>query len=259
MTDPHQAFLAERQHKIASYSTDTPFSELSRAWRKVSMDRRYVYNFDWMGRPIIQYPQDMLAVQELVWRIKPDLIIETGIAHGGSLILSASLLALLDISDAIEMGITMDPRKSKRKVLGIDVDIRPHNRTAIESHPMASRIQMIEGSSIAPQTVEEVRAIAKDHQRILVLLDSMHTHAHVMQELEHYAPLVSSGSYCVVFDTFVEELPMGFFANRPWNVGDNPMTAVREWLPQHPDFEIDTELEMKLQITVAPSGFLRRR
>lgn len=259
MNDPQNAFAAERQGQIASYAADPEFMALSREWRKVSMNRRYVYNFDWMGRPIIQYPQDMVAVQELVWRIRPDLIIETGIAHGGSLILSASMLALLDMSEAIESGAHIDPRQSRRKVIGIDIDIRAHNRAAIESHPMASRIHMIQGSSVAQETVDQVRAAAKGHDRVLVLLDSMHTHAHVLQELQHYGPMVSPGSYCVVFDTFVEELPEGFFADRPWNVGDNPMTAVREWLPQNPDFEIDAEMQDKLQITVAPSGFLKRR
>lgn len=261
MTDknPISQFNAERSERLASYPQDAAFMALSRQWLQESMQRKYVYNFDWMGRPIIQYPQDMVAMQELVWAVKPDLIIETGIAHGGSLILSASLLALLDLCEAIEAGTTLDPRKSARKVIGIDIDIRAHNREAIEAHPLAGRIQMIQGSSIAPDTVRQVHDAAKGYKRVLVCLDSMHTHAHVLGELEAYGPLVTSGSYCVVFDTFVDDMPRDFFPDRPWNVGDNPKTAVREWLSSHPDFEIDRTMENKLLVTVAPEGFLRRK
>lgn len=219
---------------------------------------KYSYNFHWQGRPIIQYPQDMVAMQELVWTVKPDLIIETGIAHGGSLIFSASMLALLDMCDAIEKGESLDPRKSRRKVLGVDIDIRAHNRAAIEAHPMASRIQMIQGSSIAPEIVEQVRALAKDYSRILVCLDSNHTHAHVLAELEAYAPLTSVGSYCVVFDTVVEDLPKELAGDRPWGPGDNPKTAAWKYLASHPEFQIDRSIQDKLQITVAPDGYLRR-
>ena len=218
----------------------------------------YTYNFRWLGRPIIQYPQDMVAMQELIWQIKPDLIIETGIAHGGSLIMSASMLALLDMCDAIESGATLNPRESKRKVLGIDIDIREHNRAAIEAHPMASRIQMTQGSSIAPEIVEQVRQVAKGYERTLVCLDSNHTHAHVLAELEAYAPLTSVGSYCVVFDTIVEDMPADMFPDRPWGPGDNPKTAVWEYLKTHPEFESDKSIQNKLLITVAPDGYLRR-
>ncbi len=197
-------------------------------------------------------------MQELIWQIKPDLIIETGIAHGGSLIFSASMLALLDMCDAIEAGATLDARASQRKVLGIDIDIRPYNRKAIEAHPMASRIQMIQGSSIAPEVVEQVRQIASGYQRVLVCLDSNHTHAHVLAELEAYAPLVSSCSYCVVFDTVIEDMPADTFPDRPWGPGNNPKTALREYLKTHPEFEIDADIHHKLLITVAPDGFLKR-
>ncbi len=251
-------FQQERQNRLASYAQDNAFQALSRDWLEASMQRQYVYNFDWMGRPIIQYPQDMVAMQELVWRVRPDLIIETGIAHGGSLVLSASLLALLDMSDAIESGVMLDPRSSKRKVLGIDIDIRSHNRAAIESHPMASRIAMMQGSAVAPEIVLQVHEFAKDYQRIMVCLDSMHTHDHVTGELDAYAPLVTPDSYCVVFDTFVEDMPPKFFADRPWDVGNNPKTAVRQWLAEHGEFEVDTQMEQRLQVTVAPHGFLRR-
>lgn len=255
---PQQQFAQERAERLQAYAADAGFQQLSRQWLQKSMADKYVYNFDWLGRPIIQYPQDMWAVQELIWRVRPDLVIETGIAHGGSLILSASMLAMLDMCDAIEAGTTLDPRQSRRKVLGLDIDIRAHNRVAIESHPMASRIQMIQGSSIAPEVVQQVREVARGHGRVLVFLDSMHTHEHVLAELDAYAPLVSPGSYCVVFDTFVDDMPPGFFADRPWDVGNNPKSAVRQWLPGHPEFEVDAQMEQRLQVTVAPQGFLRR-
>ena len=259
MTTPEQQFAQERRERLSAYAKDQPFQQLSRQWLQESMAKKYVYNFDWLGRPIIQYPQDMVAMQDLVWRVRPDLIIETGIAHGGSLILSASLLAMLDMCDAIEAGVTLDPRKSKRKVIGLDIDIREHNRAAIETHPMASRIQMFQGSSIAPAVVQQVRAAAQGYQKVMVFLDSMHTHDHVLGELDAYATLVTPGSYCVVFDTFVDDMPPKFFADRPWDVGNNPKTAVRAWLPKHTDFEVDAEMEQRLQVTVAPHGFLRRK
>jgi len=257
--DPIKQFMDERAATAATYDADVEFQKASRHWRELSMDKRYVYNFDWLGRPIIQYPQDIQAVQELVWRTRPDLIIEAGIAHGGSLILSASLLAMLDMCDAIAAGTTIDPKISKRKVIGIDIDIRAHNRAAIETHPMSSRISMLQGSSVAGEIVDQVKAIAQGYERVMVCLDSMHTHEHVLAELEAYAPLVTPGCYCVVFDTFVEDLPPGFFADRPWNVGDNPKTAVHTYLKSHSEFEIDHDFESKLMVTVAPDGFLRRR
>jgi cephalosporin hydroxylase len=224
----------------------------------LSINAKYSYNFRSLGRPVIQYPQDMVAVQELIWKIKPDLIIETGIAHGGSLIMSASMLALLDICEAIDSGTVLDPKKSKRKVVGLDIDIRQHNREAIEAHPMSSRIQMIQGSSIAPEVIEQVKSIAKNYQRVLVCLDSNHTHDHVLAELEAYAPLTSVGSYCVVFDTIVEDMPKSMFPDRPWGPGNNPKTAVWEYLKTHSEFEIDKQIENKLLITVAPDGYLKR-
>ncbi|GLK59738.1 MULTISPECIES: cephalosporin hydroxylase family protein [Azotobacter] len=255
---PIEQFKQERRERVDSYGGDDGFADLSCQWLQASMQRKYVYNFDWLGRPIIQYPQDMVAIQELVWRVRPDLIIETGIAHGGSLVLSASLLAMLDMCDAIDTGCIMNPRASSRKVLGIDIDIRAHNRVAIERHPMASRIEMIQGSSIDAGVIEKVHGIAANYKRIMVFLDSMHTHDHVLAELQAYAPLVSPGSYCVVFDTFVEDMPPSFFADRPWNVGNNPKTAVQQWLADQSKFSVDFEMERKLQVTVAPYGFLRR-
>lgn len=220
---------------------------------------KYSYHFDWFGRPIIQFPQDIVAMQELIWSIKPDLIIETGIAHGGSLIFSASMLAMLDMTEAIESGATtISPGESKRKVLGIDIDIRKHNREAIEAHPMASRIQMIQGSSIAPEVIDQVKQVASGYDRILVCLDSNHTHEHVLAELEAYAPLTSVGSYCVVFDTVVEDMPKEMFPDRPWGPGDNPKTAAWKYLETHKEFEIDKDIQHKLLLTVAPDGYLKR-
>lgn len=251
-------FEHERRARVTSYSTDAEFQQQSSAWLRESMRRMYVYNFDWLGRPIIQCPQDMVSMQELIWRVKPDLIIETGIAHGGSLIFSATMLALLDMCDAIEAGEKLDPKISRRRVLGIDIDIRAHNRAALEAHPMASRIQMIQGSSIAPEIIRQVHAVAANYGCVLVCLDSNHTHEHVLAELEAYAPLTSVGSYCVVFDTFIEDMPADMFPDRPWSPGDNPKTAVWEYLKSHPEFEIDKSIQNKLLITVAPDGYLKR-
>jgi len=215
-----------------------------------------------LGRPAIQYPQDMIAIKELIWQIKPDLIIETGIAHGGSLILSASMLALLDICEAITLSDdeanVFNPKDSKRKVIGIDIDIRSHNRKAIEDHPMSSRIQMIQGSSIDHLIIEKVKNIASGYKRILVCLDSNHSHEHVLAELQAYAQLVSVGSYCVVFDTIIEDMPIEMFSDRPWGPNNNPKTAVWEYLKTHPEFEIDKQIPNKLLITVAPDGYLKR-
>lgn len=251
----HQNQVA--QH-IANLSLDTALQQRSIDWVRDSARHHYSYNFSWLGRPIIQYPQDLVAMQEIIWKIKPDLIIETGIAHGGSLILSASILAMLDMCDSIESGAMLDPKQSKRKVLGIDIDIRAHNRAAIESHPMASRIRMIQGSSVAPEIIEQVHQAASGYQRILVFLDSNHTHDHVLAELEAYAPLVSKESYCVVFDTIVEDMTKEMFPDRPWGPGNNPKTAVWEYLKTHPEFEIDKRIQHKLLITVAPDGYLKR-
>lgn len=224
-----------------------------------SIAERYSYNFSWLSRPIIQYPQDIVATQELIWTVKPDLIIETGIAHGGSLILSASMLALLDYADAARDGEMLDPSKPKRKVLGVDIDIRAHNREAIEAHPLANRIEMIQGSSIAPEIVDRVQKRAASAACIMVFLDSNHTHDHVLAELKAYAPLVSVGSYCVVFDTIVEDLPSGLYPDRPWDKGNNPKTAVWEFMKTEDNFEVDRSIHEKLLITVAPEGFIRRK
>jgi len=253
-----EKFNAEVQQNIDGLMNDVDVQAFSRIWVREIARHKYAYNFTWMRRPIIQVPQDMVAMQELIWSINPDLIIETGIAHGGSLIFSASMLAQLDMCEAIETGKTLDPKISHRKVLGIDIDIRAHNRAAIEAHPMASRIQMIQGSSIAPEIIEQVHAIAANYSRVLVCLDSNHTHDHALAELEAYAPLTSKDSYCVVFDTIIEDMPADMFPDRPWGPGNNPKTAVWEYLKTHPEFEIDKSIQHKLLITVAPDGYLKR-
>ena len=219
---------------------------------------KYTYNFSWQGRPMIQYPQDIVAIQEIIWQVKPDLIIETGIAHGGSLVFSASMLALLDYCDTVEAGEVLDPTKPRRKVVGVDINIRAHNREALDTHPMRNRMELIEGSSIDPEIIAQVRAHAKDNEHILVSLDSNHTHDHVLAELEAYAPLTSKGSYCVVFDTLIEDMPKEIFPDRPWGPGNSPKTAVWEYLKTHTEFEIDKSIHNKLLITVAPDGYLKR-
>jgi len=210
--------------------------------------KQTVYNYSWLGRPIIQTPSDILAFQEIVWEVKPDMIIETGIAHGGSLMLSASMLALLEVCEEIEEG----------KVLGIDIDIRKHNRKKIENHPLSKKITMIEGSSIDPEIIQQVHDFAKQGKRILVCLDSNHTHEHVFNELNAYASLVSIGSYCIVFDTLVEDMPSEFSNDRPWDKGNNPKTAVWEFMKKNDSFVIDKNIEHKTLVTVAPDGYLKR-
>ncbi|MFA5627935.1 MAG: cephalosporin hydroxylase family protein [Thiohalomonadaceae bacterium] len=241
-------FEAEKAARIEEFGNDIGFQNRSRDWLEESMRKSYVYNFSWLGRPIIQNPIDIMAMQEIIWEVKPDLIIETGIAHGGSLIFSASMLEL-----NAACGGPIDA-----EVLGIDIDIRAHNRNAIEEHPMSRRISMIQGSSIAPEIIAQAVEKAKDKKRVLVCLDSNHTHEHVLAELQAYAPLISGGSYCIVFDTFVEDVPADVFKNRPWHPGNSPKTAVWEYLKTHPEFEIDKSIHQKLLITVAPDGYLKR-
>ena len=209
--DLHAQFAAERQHDIAAQGADPAMPQLGLDFLVRTAAYKYTYNFTALGRPIIQLPQDMVAMQELIWQLKPDLIIETGIAHGGSLILSASMLALLDYTDAVTSGSVLDPKASPRRVIGIDIDIRAHNRAAIEAHPMAHKITLLQGSSISADMIAQVHALAKGYARVLVCLDSNHTHDHVLAELNGYADLVTPGSYCVVFDTVVEDMPADAF------------------------------------------------
>jgi cephalosporin hydroxylase len=248
----YNKFKAECASNIEDQAKDKTLKRLSNDWFALANSYSYSYNFEFLGRPLIQYPQDIVQFQECCYEAKPNLIIETGIAHGGSLILSASLLCLLDIMEG------KDPRESSRKVVGIDIDIRDHNKIALENHPLFFKIKLIEGSSIDPNVVAEVHDIAKDYERKLICLDSNHTHHHVLSELNSYANLTSIGSYCIVFDTVIEDLPQNSFPNRPWDKGDNPKTAVREWLHENNGFEISSQFDSKLLISVAPNGYLKR-
>ncbi len=244
MNDPIKAFIKECDERITKNSINEELQAAKTAFNIASNKAQYSYNFKWMGRPVIQYPQDIMAMQEIIWDIKPDLIIETGIAHGGSLIFYASLLELI----------------GNGEVLGIDIDIRQHNRTEIEKHPMLKRITMIQGSSIDENTVNKVKDFARGKEKVLVVLDSNHTHEHVLAELKMYSPFVTQGSYIVVFDTIVEYLPDNYIPGmrRPWGIGNNPMTAVDSFLKENDCFEIDTAIDNKILISVAPRGYLKR-
>ena len=235
-------FIAEVQENIEGLRADTEVRQATRDWVAAIAPHKYTYNFTWLGRPIIQFPQDLAAMQEIIWVTKPDLIIETGIAHGGSLIFHASMLQLLG---------------NHGRVLGVDIDIRNHNRVEIEAHPMFERIEMIQGSSIDDSIADQVWAIANDAKRVMVVLDSNHTHAHVERELELYAPLVTKDCYLMVCDTLIQDMPAGSFPDRPWDKGDNPATAVEAFLSETDRFEVDAAIDAKLQISVAPGGYLK--
>lgn len=244
MNEELSKFYQEKKILIEENSKNIALQKAKKDFNLESNKAKYSYNFSWMGRPIIAYPQDMIGMQEIIWDIKPDLIIETGIAHGGSLVYYASLLDLIG-GDGL--------------VLGIDIDIRKHNKKLIEGHSMFKRIRMIEGDSTSEIVANQVYQIAKSKKRVLVCLDSNHVHDHVLKELKIYANLTSLGSYCVVFDTIVEDLPNDYMPeSRPWNPGNNPKTAVLEFLKTNSNFEIDKSIDNKLLISVAPSGYLKR-
>jgi cephalosporin hydroxylase len=265
-----QQFADYVRRNIEGIGRDTAFRDLSQAFVRACIGHNYAQNFTWLGRPVIQVPQDIYATQELIWGCRPDLIIETGIAHGGSLVLSASVLALLDYCDAVAAGTALDPKASRRKVVGVDIDIRAHNRAAIDAHPLRHKIHTIQGSSVAPEIAEQVADHAAGYDRVMVFLDSNHTHDHVLEELELYAPYVSKGSYCVVWDTGVEDLPPEMCADRPWGKGNNPKTAVWEYMKRLDTegraardgtplrFAHDRAIEHKISITASPDGFLKR-
>jgi len=241
--DDHQHFIGERRKRVQSVKSNAALTKAAEDFLKQSLYGEYSYNFDWMGLPIIQYPQDMFALQEIIWKVKPDLIIETGIARGGSLIFYASMLELLG---------------GNGKVLGIDIDIHKHNRQRILNHPLSRRLKMIEGSSVDTDVHKKVCEIASQYQTILICLDSNHTHNHVLKELRFYAPLVTQGSYCIVFDTIVEIMPNNHYQNRPWNKGNSPATAVSRYLKECNNFEVDVNIDRKLLISAALGGYLRR-
>lgn len=237
-----ERFEQQKREMIQAMSRDAAIQKLAHDFMRETGKYRYTYHFNWLGRPYIQLPQDMLAIQELIWSIKPSCIVETGIAHGGGLVFDASILELLG---------------GDREVIGVDIEIRPHNRAAIEAHPLAKRIHMIEGSSIDPAIVAKVRERVAGRGPVLVILDSNHTHEHVLRELELYSPLVKAGSYIVVMDTAIEFLPEGHFPDRPWGKGNNPMSAVHAFLKQNKRFQIDADMHVKLLITVAYDGYLK--
>lgn len=241
--DKNKIFQQKCNERIKSYPANKKLTDSSASFRNETIDAMYSYNFSWMGRPVIQYPQDIVAMQELIWDVKPDLIIETGIAHGGSLIFYSSMLELLG---------------GDGEVIGIDIEIRPHNRTEIEKHPMFKRITLIEGSSTDTEIVEKISKLAESKKSVMVVLDSNHTHEHVLEELKLYSPMVTKGSYCIVFDTVIEDLPENTYSDRPWGIGNNPKTAVHQFLNENDSFEIDKSIENKLLVTVAPDGYLKK-
>lgn len=241
-TNPIEQFQQEVAANIRSLQQDKDVQALSRIWVREIARHRYAYNFSWLGRPLIQFPQDMVAIQELIWKIRPEVVIETGVAHGGSLIFSASMLELLG-----EDGF----------VIGVDIDIRAHNRAEIEKHPLSKRIKLVQGSSIDEGIAAQVRELAAGKKRVLVILDSNHTHEHVLEELRLYSPLVRAGSYLLVYDTLIEDMPADLVGDRPWGPGNNPKTAVHAFLKASDRFEVDRDMEAKLLITVAPDGYLK--
>ncbi len=258
MPENSSHYLDGMAQRIEALRNDKDLRLITLDWVARAGGRGYGYNFSWLGRPIIQVPQDIMAMQELIWQVKPDLVIETGIAHGGSLIMSASMLAMLDYCEAVGSGTVLDPADTRRRVMGVDIDISSRNREAIETHPMAHRIDMLQGSSVDPGIIAQVHEKAERHERIMVCLDSDHTHDHVLAELEAYAGLTSKGSYCVVFDTSIEDMPEEIYTDRSWGKGNNPKTAVWEFLGKDDRFVVDKEIQEKLLITASLDGYLKR-
>jgi cephalosporin hydroxylase len=254
----HPDLLLQRDQMISRMAVDGELRNVVGEFLRLSEPYRYAYNFDWLGRPIIQFPQDIVAMQELLWTVKPDVVIETGVAHGGSLLLSASILAMLDMADHLSSK-NKFIKISNRKVIGIDIDIRPHNRKALEEHPFFPYIDLLQGSSIDANIFKEVESMVPNGARVLVSLDSNHTHSHVLRELELYSQLVTPGSYCVVWDTSIEfDGPSLWKGKRSWGPGNSPYSAVQYFLQSTDCFQVDQSVDTKLLITVAPGGFLKR-
>ncbi|GKU76795.1 cephalosporin hydroxylase family protein [Paenibacillus sp. L3-i20] len=237
------AFELEKIQNIQALGNNETLKKTAHDFILQQVEHKYTYNFTWLGIPIIQFPQDMIALQEVIWKVKPDVIIETGIARGGSAIFYASLQKLIG-NDGI--------------VIGVDVDIRPHNRVEIENHPLSKNIYLIEGDSVSQEVYKQVVNIVSNRKSVLIILDSNHTHEHVYKELEVYSPLVSENSYLIVLDTVVDDMPDHFFEDRPWKSGNSPKSAVRQFLKHNQQFVVDKSIEDKLLITVAPEGYLKR-
>ena len=235
----------EKRNKrfVDSMSKDPIIKKLSDKWLIACHKYEYSYHFTWLGLPIIQYPQDIIAIQEIIWKVKPDLVIETGIARGGSLLLSASILELI----------------GHGTVLGIDVDIREFNKKNIKKSHLIKRIKMIQGSSIDENIIKQVKKIAKNKKKIIVVLDSNHAHEHVLKELENYSQFVKKGCYLIVFDTIIEDIPQRIAkkTKRSWGKGNSPKSAMKEFLKKNSRFIMDTKIDDKLQISVAPNGYLK--
>ncbi len=241
--DDRAAFERDKRAWAAKMAEDSALKDAARDLLVRADRHNYSYQWSWLGLPIIQLPGDIVATQEVVWAARPTLIVETGVARGGSLILFASLMELM----------------GEGRVVGVDIEVRAHNRAAIEDHPLAHRIALIEGSSIEPETVAAVRGRIAAEDRVMVVLDSNHSHDHVLAELRLYAPLVTPGQYLIVADTVVEDIPVQAHRPRPWGPGDNPKTALDAYLAECDRFERDEYLDAKLLDTANPGGYLRRK
>lgn len=235
------------RRRVDLYSREA-FELISHQWLKLGWDGKYTYTFTWMGRPIIQLPDDMFRIQEVIYQVKPDVIIETGVAHGGSIVFYASLCKII----------------GKGRIIGVDIEIRPQNRNAIESHKLFSLITLVEGDSTDPQVVNQIKSLLKPNENAMVILDSCHTKEHVLNELEAYHDLVTPGSYIVATDGFVKylyDVPSG---KVEWKE-NNPAEAVKEFLERHPEFEIEqskwlfTESELIENVTYWPEAYLKRK
>ena len=260
MSNDNKAFKKKCLSEISKQSKDEAFLKLTNKWFNKSVEHNYSYHFEWLGRPVIQYPQDLILIQQIIWKVKPDLIIETGIARGGSLLFAASILELISLYNV----------NKKSVVLGIDIEIRKHNLSEIKKSPLSKRIKLIEGSSIDKKIINKVKKISKKFKRVLVFLDSNHSHSHVLEELKFYSKLVSTNSHCIVFDTAISKLDNKFNIGKSWSSKKNPSSAVREFLDHiskkkvYDDFDkrvrysVDCSYENQALITVAPGGFLRR-
>jgi cephalosporin hydroxylase len=243
MSNELNEFYRLRADSISELSRSQDLQDMGVKLMRDSAPHRYAYNFDWLGIPAIQLPTDLIAMQEIIWAYKPEVIIETGVAHGGSLVFYASMLSLLG---------------NNGFVVGVDIEIRKHNRDVLESHPMYDKIKLVEGSSTSPDTLAKIQALV-GNRRALVILDSDHSRDHVLQELYAYEQFVAVGGYIVVMDTTLEDQPDNFIVNRPWDKLNNPKTAVREFLNSRAGHWLaDRKIDGKLLMTVCREGFLQK-